>query len=59
MEEAPKDWESPIWKDAGRVHEWKNYISEEIQGIWDTFTVSQKQAIARGADELSGLEEWD
>ncbi len=38
MENTPKDWAAPDWGNAGRVHEWKNYISDEVQAMWDTFT---------------------
>lgn len=43
----------------GRVHEWRNYISEEVRALWPTFNDEQKIAIARSADDLAGREEWD
>ena len=49
----------PDWEDAGRVHDWRNYISEELRAIWWTFTVDQKMAIARNADDIAGREHWD
>jgi len=59
MQYTPKDWENPKWEDAERVHEWKNYVSAEVRGMWDTFTPEQKQALARSAEECASREEWD
>ena len=59
MNDAPPDWQSPIWNSAGRVHEWKNYISERVKELWDSFTVDQKLAIAAQANEQARREEWE
>ncbi len=55
------DWEefSQIPFYVARPHEWKNYISKELQAIWDTFTDEQKQILADNADEIASREEWD
>jgi hypothetical protein len=55
----PHDWEHPRWEDAGKVHEWKNYVSDELADMWQTFTSAQKQAIARNAAEQASNELWD
>lgn len=57
--QTPSDWLAPDFVNRGRVHEWKNYISEEVQEMWSTFTDVQKQALARQAEELAHWEEWD
>lgn len=57
--DTPADWQSPSWGAAGRVHEWKNYISDEVRAMWHTFTDEQKQAFARQADEIAGREDWE
>jgi hypothetical protein len=49
----------PDWENTGRVHDWRNYISEELRHIWWTFTVDQKMAIARNADDMADRERWD
>jgi hypothetical protein len=59
MEDLPNDWNAPIWKDARKVHEWKNYISEEMRALWGTFTDAQKQAIAQNAKRIASQEHWD
>jgi hypothetical protein len=53
------DWRSPEWEKAGRVHDWRNYVGDELRAMWDTFTDEQKRAIARNADVLADGEEWD
>lgn len=53
------DWENPKWDGASRVHNWLNYISDELQSMWDTFTPAQKKAIFDNAEEQAMREEWD
>ena len=50
---------SPQWEDAGRAHDWRNYVSDELRAMWDTFTDAQKIAIGRSADESASEEVWD
>jgi hypothetical protein len=39
-------WASnPEWDKAGRVHDWRNYISEKVKSIWSTFTLEQQLAM--------------
>jgi len=59
VEGTPKNWEKPDWSSAGKVHDWRNYISEEVQGMWDTFPDDQKQALAQQANQIAGREDWD
>jgi len=59
MTATPQDWDAPEWANAYCVHEWKNYISTEVQQIWHSFTDYQKKAIARQAEENAEREEWD
>lgn len=56
---APLDYFSPDWKDCGRVHEWKNYISFEVRTLWNTFTRLQRASLARQADAMASAEDWD
>lgn len=53
------NYQYPEWDKAGRVHDWRNYISEELRAIWATFTPEQRDAIGRNADEIAGREHWD
>lgn len=54
-----RDWKSPNWEHVGRIHDWRNYIDEEVQSMWDTFTDDQKQALQRQAQEEADCELWD
>lgn len=56
---TPHDWSTPDFANAGRVHEWKNYVSEEIRAMWSSFPDHLKQALARQAEERAECEEWD
>lgn len=49
----------PKWDETGRVHDWRNYISGNVQAIWHTFTDEQKFALVEQADEQAGREHWD
>jgi hypothetical protein len=49
----------PKFEDAGRVHDWRNYISLEIQESWLTFTEAQREMLIRQADAMAGNEDWD
>jgi hypothetical protein len=57
--DAPTDFLSPNWENMNRVHEWKKYISEDMQTMWHTFNTEQKVAIAKNAQDQANLEEWD
>jgi|WetSurMetagenome_2_1015567.scaffolds.fasta_scaffold232024_3 hypothetical protein len=50
---------APDWVGAGKAHDWRNYISEEVRLLWNTFTLAQKQALMRQAEEIAGREVWD
>lgn len=58
-EGTPSDWDNPIWDNDNRVHNWHNYISEDLRELWPTFNPAQKQAIALSAEEAAGGEHWD
>lgn len=49
----------PKWDEAGKVHDWRNYISQAVRDMWHTFTPSQRVALAENAEEIAGQEEWD
>lgn len=49
----------PKWDEAGRVHDWRNHVGENVKAIWHTFTDEQKLALAEDADERASNEHWD
>lgn len=59
MYSTPEDYASPKWDEEVRVHNWRNYISEEVRAMWHTFTDEQKAALARMADITASNEDWD
>lgn len=66
-EELREEWKyddyhhplNPKWEETGRVHDWRNYISDDIADEWDTFTERQKFLLATQARETARNEEWD
>lgn len=56
---APTDYKNPHWSTVDRVHNWRNYVSAELQCVWDSFSDEQKAIIAANADAIAGNEQWD
>lgn len=50
---------NPDWNAGGRVHNWRKYVSEEVQRLWNSFSHEQKSALYRQADEIASSEEWE
>lgn len=46
---VPGDFLHPDWKNKQTFLDWKNYISQDVEDIWDTFTVYQKATLALNA----------
>jgi len=55
----PHDWDNPEWNKKSRVHNWRNYVSEQIQLAWGGFTGEQKVMLSANFEEMAGNEEWD
>jgi hypothetical protein len=51
------DWWRPDWNAGGKVHNWRNYVSEEVRAMWDTFNDDQKKALYRQANDNAEREE--
>jgi len=43
----------------GRVHDWRNYVPEELQKDWNQLTERERQIIFVMADERASAEDWD
>jgi hypothetical protein len=52
--EAP-EW--PVYADG--VHDWRNYIHDELRANWHLFSSEQKRLIANNAQVEADNEEWD
>lgn len=51
--------DDPKWGQTTRVHDWRNYVSDRIKELWDTFSREQRAALIEQADEFASREEWD
>ncbi|KOX53825.1 hypothetical protein ADL19_14700 [Streptomyces purpurogeneiscleroticus] len=49
----------PRWSEAGKVHDWRNHVPDEIRSMWSTFTPSQINELVDWAQDLASKEEWD
>ena len=49
----------PKWKEAGRVHDWRNYVGDALRRNWDTFSIETKLVVLSMAKEMANSEEWD
>lgn len=56
---VPRDYEAPNWLGKNRVYEWKNYISAEIQALWNTLTQVQKVELSKEANYKALSESWE
>lgn len=50
---------NPNWKSAGRMYDWRNYISEEIRSLWTTLPIPLREALVRQAQEIAAREELE
>lgn len=53
------DYMLPVWEDATKVHDWRNYINDAVQRLWPSFNEDQRRALAENAQEIADREEWD
>lgn len=56
---APSDWDNPDWEHPTEIHEWKDYISDQVKKLWQSFTSEQKVAIAAQAQDQASREYYD
>ena len=54
-----KDLDNPDFDNAEWIHDWRNYVGEHVQSIWDTLDLETRAAIALDADVRAGNEDWD
>lgn len=50
---------APTWDQAGRVHDWRNHIPEEIRGCWGQLSPDARIVAYAFARRLAADEEWD
>lgn len=50
---------APDWNRAGRVHDWRNYVPEDLQCLWPELAMETKLVIFLMAEAQANGEEWD
>jgi hypothetical protein len=53
------EYEFVDWGEGGKVHNWRNYISEGIRRIWHTFNLEQRLELVLSAKAQAAREDWD
>jgi hypothetical protein len=56
---APIDWKHPEWDVQERVHNWRNYVSEQLQNHWENMTDATKQIVAANLQNVADNEDWN
>ena len=51
----PRNWNG-LW---GRVHNWRNYVPEEVQKLWFDLPLETRLIIYKMANDLARREEWE
>ncbi len=59
LTQPPLDHLDPRWDEVCKTHNWRNYISDSLRKMWDTFSEAQKAAIASNAQAIADNEDWD
>jgi len=49
----------PEFKKADKVHDWRNYIPDELRGIWDDLPDVTKLVAYYFAEQQAHNEEWE
>jgi len=55
----PSDWQNPKWEVEDKVHNWRNYATEDVQRSWLEMSGRHRLIIAACLDDIAGMEEWD
>ncbi len=58
-EDYKKDIKNPNFENKGRVHNWRNYIDDEIKSLWYLLSEDAKLIAYIQAKRSAYNEEWD
>lgn len=54
---------NPIWEEhptiINHVHNWQNYVSDDMKKEWNNFTIYQRVILGMNAQHFADNEEWD
>lgn len=53
------DLSKPDFENKGTVHDWRNYVFEELEEKWEYLTNRERKIIAYMAKYQADREEWD
>lgn len=58
-EGPPNGWKYPDWDSGGKVHNWKNYVSQGSRDLWYTLSDECKLELAKSFQNIADNEEWE
>jgi hypothetical protein len=47
------------WEGAGRVHDWRNYVPDEVRALWRGLASEARGVAHIIAQDAADAEEWD
>ncbi|TES71451.1 hypothetical protein E2P84_27405 [Burkholderia cepacia] len=59
MYAPPSDFAEPDWDKVDRVHNWRNYVFEDLIALWPTLPLRARAIIAANLQAIADREEWD
>jgi len=57
--QPPEDWSLPKWRVEEKVHNWRNYVNEDVKIMWVELTGRQKLVLAANFKDIADREEWE
>lgn len=49
----------PHFEESKKVHNWRNYVPEEIKLHWEELSLETCLVVLVMAETIAGMEEWD
>lgn len=53
------EFNTPVWSDAGRTHDWRNHVPEELQERWAALPLDAKATAFFMASVEADREVWE
>lgn len=57
--DIPRDFNNPNWNEKEKAHDWKNYVTPEVEKLWYTFNMRQRELLAINFQNIANDEEWN
>lgn len=57
--DLPVNWRDPKWREASRVHDWRNYIPDPVKVRWATLSEETRLIVSCMAQQRADREVWD